>query len=81
MLPARKNDTEGIWGVSNSRKAIWFLAAQALCYRCALLGPGYLAEQILSPGSSDSHAADIGMEMSFLNDSSISVETHFLLTL
>lgn len=81
MLPARKKDTEGIWGVSNSRKAIWFLAAQALCYRCTLLGPGYLAEQILSSGSSGSHAANIGMEMSFLNDSSISVETHFRLTL
>lgn len=65
MLPARKKETEVIWGVSNSRKAIWFLAAQALCYRCALLGPGYLAEQILSSGSSASHAADIDMEMSF----------------
>lgn len=63
MLPARGKDTEVIWGVSNSRKAIWFLAAQALCNCCALLGPGYIAEQILSSGSLHSHAAYIGMEM------------------
>lgn len=81
MLPSRKKDTEVIWEVGNSRKPLWFLAAQALCYPCALLGPGYLAEQILSSGSPESHAADIGMEMSFLNDTSISVETYFLLTL
>lgn len=81
MLPVRKKDTEMIWGVSNSRKPIWLLAAQDLCYHSALLGPGYLAEQILSSGSSDSHAADRHMEMQFLNDSSISVGTHFLLTL
>lgn len=65
MLPARRKETEVIWGVSNSRKAIWLLATQTLCYHCALFGPGYLAEQILSSGSSDSHAADIGMEMLF----------------
>lgn len=81
MLSARRKYTEVIWGVSNSRKPIWFLAAQALCYHCALLGPDYLTKKILSSGSSESHAADIGMKMSFLNDSSVSVETHFLLTL
>lgn len=83
MLPARKKETEVIRGVNNSGKAFRFLAAQAQCYCCALLEPGYLAEQILTCGSSASHAADTDTEMSFLKwwKWNPSAETHFPLTL